>query len=105
MECKFNRTTYKRRLDNYSRHEHLTALTQSGKYSEALSRRSSGELEDTFTSTQTPAILSYEELGGLSEPGTQDCPHGILLLGYGIEHGSRPTSVVTTRSAVGLLLQ
>jgi hypothetical protein len=33
MECEFNRTPYKR-LDNYSEHEHLTASTQSRKYSE-----------------------------------------------------------------------
>jgi hypothetical protein len=34
MECEFNRTAYKRRLDNYSEHEHLTASMQSRKYSE-----------------------------------------------------------------------
>jgi hypothetical protein len=34
MECKFNRTPYKRSLDNYSLHEHLTASMQLRKYSE-----------------------------------------------------------------------
>jgi hypothetical protein len=34
MECEFNRTPYKRRLDNYSAHEHLTVLMQPRKYSE-----------------------------------------------------------------------
>jgi hypothetical protein len=34
MECKFNRTPYKRTLDNYSGHEHLTASMQPRKYSE-----------------------------------------------------------------------
>jgi hypothetical protein len=34
MECKFNRTLYKRRLDNYSGHEHLIASMQPRKYSE-----------------------------------------------------------------------
>jgi hypothetical protein len=34
MECEFNRILYKRRLDNYSGHKHLTASTQLKKYSE-----------------------------------------------------------------------
>jgi hypothetical protein len=37
MECEFNYTPYKRRLDNYSGHEHLKASMQPRKY-----------LEDTF---------------------------------------------------------
>jgi hypothetical protein len=41
----------------------------------------------------------------LSDPGTQDCPHGTLHLGYGMGHGTCPASVVTTRNAVGLLEQ
>jgi hypothetical protein len=49
-------------------------------------------------------VLGYEELRGLSDPGTRDCTYGILLLGYRMGHGPRPTSVVTTRSAVGLLV-
>jgi hypothetical protein len=69
------------------------------------SRRSSGELEDTFRSTRMPAVLGYEELEGLSDPGARDCPRGVLLVGYGTGHGPRPTSVVTTCSAVGLLIQ
>jgi hypothetical protein len=32
MECEFNRTPYKRRLGNYSGHEHLTASMQQRKY-------------------------------------------------------------------------
>jgi hypothetical protein len=34
MECKFHRTLYKRRLENYSGHEHLIASKQLRKYSE-----------------------------------------------------------------------
>jgi hypothetical protein len=34
MECEFNLTLYKRRLENYSGHEHLTASIQPRKYSE-----------------------------------------------------------------------
>jgi hypothetical protein len=25
-----------------------------------------------------PAVLSYEELGGLSDPGPQDCVHNVV---------------------------
>jgi hypothetical protein len=41
----------------------------------------------------------------VSDPGTQDYTHGILLLGYGMGHDPRPTSIVTTCNAVGLLVQ
>jgi hypothetical protein len=51
------------------------------------------------------AVLDYEELEGLSDPGTRDCPHGTLHLRYGMGHGPHPTSVVTTRNVVGLLMQ
>jgi hypothetical protein len=34
MECEFSHNPYKRRLDNYSGHEHLTASMQPRKYSE-----------------------------------------------------------------------
>jgi hypothetical protein len=34
MECEFNRTPYKRILDNYSGYEHLTTSMQLRKYSE-----------------------------------------------------------------------
>jgi hypothetical protein len=63
------------------------------------------ELEDAFRSTRMPAVLGYEELGDLSDPGTRDCLRGTLLLGYGIGHDPRPTSIVTTHDAVGLLVQ
>jgi hypothetical protein len=68
------------------------------------SRRNLGELKDAFRSTRTPAVLGYKELGGLSDPGTRDCPRGILLLRYGMGHGPHPTSIVTPRSAVGLFI-
>jgi hypothetical protein len=41
----------------------------------------------------------------LSDPGTRDCPHGTLLLGYGMTYGPRPTSIIITRNIVGLLVQ
>ena len=30
--------------------------------------------KNVFRSTRMPAGLDYEELGGLSDPGQQDCP-------------------------------
>ena len=33
-----------------------------------------------FISTRTPAGLDYEELGGLSNPGQQDCPRAENIL-------------------------
>jgi hypothetical protein len=71
----------------------------------APSRWSLGELKDAFKSTRTLALLGYKELGGLSDPGTRDYPRGTLLLGYRMGLGPCPTSVVTTRNAVGLLVQ
>jgi hypothetical protein len=80
-DCKFNRTPYKRRLENYSGYEHLTAMMQQGSIRKTPSGRSSGELEDAFRSTQRPAVLDYEELTGLSDPGPWDCAHLIDFLG------------------------
>jgi hypothetical protein len=32
---------------------------------------------------EKPAVLSYEELGGLSDPGLRDCVHNIVSTGLG----------------------
>jgi hypothetical protein len=68
------------------------------------SRWSSGELEDIFRSTRTPAILDYEVLGGLLDLDTWDYARGVLFLGYRMGHGPCLTSAVTIRSVVGLLI-
>jgi hypothetical protein len=39
------------------------------------------ELEDAFRSTWTSAVLGYEEIGDLSDPGSRDCAHSVLFLG------------------------
>jgi hypothetical protein len=45
-------------------------------------------------------------MGGLvSDPGTRDYARGVLFLRYGMGYGPRPTSTITTRSAVELLIQ
>jgi hypothetical protein len=30
---------------------------------------------------EKPAVLSYEELGGLSDPGLRDCVHNVVQIG------------------------
>jgi hypothetical protein len=62
-------------------HEHLIALKQLRKYSEDTFKMEFGELEDAFRSTRKPAVLDYEELGGLLDPGPHDCAHGVYILG------------------------
>jgi hypothetical protein len=57
MECEFNRTPYKRTLDNYSGHEHLTASMQPRKY-----------LEDTFKMLDA----TKEVLGRHLQDGVQE---------------------------------
>jgi hypothetical protein len=67
MECEFHHTLYKRRLDNYSGHEHLAASIQPRKHSEDTFKMEFGELKDAFRSTRKPAVLDYKELGSLSD--------------------------------------
>jgi hypothetical protein len=45
------------------------------------SKWSSGELEDAFRSTRKAALLDYEELGGLLDPGLGTVAHGLCLTG------------------------
>jgi hypothetical protein len=34
--------------------------------------------ETTLKVLEKPAVLNYEELGGLSDPGLRDCVHSIV---------------------------
>jgi hypothetical protein len=45
------------------------------------SRWRSGELKDALRSTQKLAVLDYEELGSLFDPGPQDCADGLHFTG------------------------
>jgi hypothetical protein len=36
------------------------------------------KLKSTSKVLEEPAILSYEELGGLSDPGLRDCVHNVV---------------------------
>jgi hypothetical protein len=60
---------------------------------------------DLKTGECTCMLPQLLHMSCLLDPGTRDCTRGTLLLGYGMGHGPRPTSVVTTRDAVGLLVQ
>jgi hypothetical protein len=105
MECEFNRTPYKEDWTTTRGMSTSQPRRSQGSTPRTPSRRSLGGLEDALRSTQKLAKLGYEELGEMLDPGTRDCPRGTLLLGYGMGHGPRPTFVVTTRNAVGLLVQ
>jgi hypothetical protein len=81
MECEFNHTSYKRRIDKYSGYEHLTASMQPRQYSEDTFKMEFRELEDVFRSTRKLVVLGYEEFGGLSGPEPRDCIHVVYFLG------------------------
>jgi hypothetical protein len=77
----FNRTTYQR---SNSGHEHLIASMQSRKYSK---KNFKTELQKkpkiTSKVLEKPTVLSYEELGGLSNPELWDCVHNLVHTGLG----------------------
>jgi hypothetical protein len=41
------------------------------------------KLKTTSEVLEEPAVLSYEELRGLSDPGLQDCAHNVVHTGIG----------------------
>jgi hypothetical protein len=79
-----HRTPYKRKN---SGHEHLIASMQSEEY---LKRNVKTELRKKPKTAsevlEEPAVLSYEELGGLSGPGPRGCVHQGVHIGLGIGH-------------------
>jgi hypothetical protein len=67
---------------------------------------SGGKAPSRYHSRSLAKILLVEHrVPLLLDPGTWDCPRGTLLPGYGMGHGPRPTSIVITRNAVGLLVE
>jgi hypothetical protein len=72
----FNRTPYQ---GSNSGHEHLIASMQPRKYSKKNFKTELQEKPKTAVKVlEKPAILSYEELGGLSDPGLQGCVHNVV---------------------------
>jgi hypothetical protein len=72
----FHRTPYQK---SNSRHEHLIASMQPRKYSKKNFKTELQKKPKTTSKVlEEPAILSYEELGGLSEPRLRDCVHNVV---------------------------
>jgi hypothetical protein len=77
MKCDFHRILYKRRLKTtrgLSTSQPRTAKEVLGRH---LQDKVYEELEDDFRSAWKAAVLGYEELGGLSDPGLRDCAYSI----------------------------
>jgi hypothetical protein len=72
----FNRTPYQK---YNSGHEHLIASMQPSKYSKG-DFKTELQMKPKTTSKvlNKPAVLSYEKLGGLSDPGPRDCVHNVV---------------------------
>jgi hypothetical protein len=75
--------SYKRRLENYSGHQHLTASIPRKKY-----------LEDTFkmkfgikTPSEVLGRLQYSRAQGLARPGPRDCAHDVHISRIRIRDG------------------
>jgi hypothetical protein len=77
----FHRTLYQR--SNLG-HEQLIASMQPRKYSKKNFKMELQKKPKTTSKVlEEPAILSYEELGGLSDPGLRDCVHNVVHTGLG----------------------
>jgi hypothetical protein len=77
----FHRTPYQR---SNSGHEHLIASMQPRKYSKKnLKTELHKKLKTTSEVLEEPVVLSYEELGGLSDLGLWDFMHNIVHTGLG----------------------
>jgi hypothetical protein len=72
----FNRTPYQ---GSNSGHEHLIASMQQRKYSKKNFKTELQEKPKTALKVlEKPAVLSYEELGGLSDLGLRDYVHNVV---------------------------
>jgi hypothetical protein len=64
---------------NNSGHEHLIALMQPSKYSKKNFKTELCKKPKTTSKVlEKHAVLSYEELEGLSDPGPRGCAHNIV---------------------------
>jgi hypothetical protein len=72
----FHRIPYQR---SNSGHEQLIASMQPRKYSKKNFKKELQKKPKTTSEVlEEPAVLSYEELGGLSDPGLRDCVHNVV---------------------------
>jgi hypothetical protein len=71
-----NHTPYQR---SNSGHEHLIASMQPRKYSKKNFKMELQKKPKTTSKVlEKPAVLSYKELGCLSEPVLRDCVHNVV---------------------------
>jgi hypothetical protein len=62
--------------------EHLIASMQPRKYSKKNFKMELQKKPKTTSEVlEEPVVLSYEELGGLSDPGLWDCVHNVVHTG------------------------
>jgi hypothetical protein len=81
MECDFSSHTNER---SNLRHEHLIASMHPRKYSKKnFKTELRKKLKTTSKVLEEPAVLSYKEIGGLSDPGLRDCVHNVVHTGVG----------------------
>jgi hypothetical protein len=71
----FNRIPY---LKYNSGHEHLIASMQPSEYSKDFKMELQKKLKTTSNFLEKPAVLSYEELEGLSDSGPRECVHNVV---------------------------
>jgi hypothetical protein len=69
LECEFNCTPYKRRLDNYSGHEHLTVSMQLSKYSEDTFKMKFGRTRRRLQKYSNARSTRLRRARGLVRPG------------------------------------
>jgi hypothetical protein len=81
MECEFNRIPYKRRLENYSGLEHLTASMQPRKYSKDIFKMKFGRTRRCLQKYLEACNTRLRRARGLSYLGPRDCVNGVHFLG------------------------
>jgi hypothetical protein len=82
MECDFSIAHHTKEV--ILGHEHLIASMQPRKYSKKNFKTELQKKPKTTSKVlEEHAGLSYEELGGLSDPGLRDCVHNVVHTGLG----------------------
>jgi hypothetical protein len=77
MECDFSIARHTKEI--IWGHEHLIASMQPSKYSKKNFKAEHCKKPKTTSKVlEKPAVLSYEELGGLLDPGPRDCVHNVV---------------------------
>jgi hypothetical protein len=75
MVCEFNRTPYKRKLENYSDLKHLTTLILLKK----VLGKHLGRTRRYLQKYSEICTTRFKELGNLSDPGPRNCTYADIL--------------------------